>query len=931
MAVMGSSNKEIHMERETKGKRWTALFLAMMMLLSLFSVNVLAESSDMIVQEDEKIPEEWQEADVMESPEDGDILMPENAPEEQAESHAVREALAQNGYAYVLAQGPVPLWRSANMTQGLCFEIAACNSVLLATEYVEQESGDMVRVWLMIEEYEVLCGYVFIEVLAGYALTDEDAEALARQLWAWPVETEAGVRTVFVIEGDRAQEETPEQEMTATGESEYQVIVSDQWDSFLAKYANDTDEPVGLSFEVPMGAASVVKHGELDFISEDEPVKGRIALEKVGRQMTGFESVTDSFGNVCQKPVFKDRPLAGAVFEVRAAEDIIGKDGTVWFKAGEVVDTITTTESGKGSSRELPPGRYALAEVEAPSGYAFSEKAYEIMLTDDKTGIEARVKAFNVYMFSDIAMKNEKEVMRTVMDGSLVRQELVNTPGEGFVFGLYSAEDIRMGDVMLIADTLVTTGVTDAHGDLAFAGQFPHGEYLIRELAAPKGWKLSEKTYPVSLKPENAVANIIRAELPEAVHNELVYGTITLTKTDITGGEMLPGALIEVRDEQRNVFCRAYTDEHGEIPGIPVTPGRYTFRELTAPEGYALNEAVMTFEVDERGHVTGDHVIRDDYTRVCIRKQDENGEPLKGVEFGLFAENGTQVQTALTDESGLAVFERISYGEYDIRETKPLPGYVKNEHAQRVILDGHFVNPDEPVATFVNRHMQVSCIKVDTSGQRLAGVEFVLINANTDEIVEVVTSDEDGVFTFRRLDYGEWIIHELRAPESFSRMEDVTLHIDEDWTEQEPITCVSIPDHYEFMITDNHGEPLVGARFALETEDGTFIRGDLISGEDGIAHVTGLKPGQYVIREVEPAGGFMLTEKTLTVTIDADYVPPKKLRRLKNYPEDYSILQTGVDFLLTPLGWAGIGSMLAGITIWALYRTRKRRTPKGKA
>ena len=132
------------------------------------------------------------------------------------------------------------------------------------------------------------------------------------------------------------------------------------------------------------------------------------------------------------------------------------------------------------------------------------------------------------------------------------------------------------------------------------------------------------------------------------------------------------------------------------------------------------------------------------------------------------------------------------------------------------------------------------------------------------------------------------------------------------------------------MKTDNRGEPLAGARFALEAEDGTFIRDDLISGEDGIVHVTGLKPGTYVIREVEPAEGFALTEETLTVTLDEDYVPPKKLRRLKNYPEDYSILQTGVDFLLTPLGWAGIGSVLAGIAVWTLYRTRKRRTPKGK-
>ena len=144
-------------------------------------------------------------------------------------------------------QGPAPLWRSADVTQGVLYEIAACNSVLLATEVVEQDAGDMVRAWLMTEEYEVLCGYVSIEVLDTYALTDEEAEALAQQLWAWPVETEAGTRTVFVIEGEKAQEAVPEQEETPAWDVPDEVIVSEQWDSFLSDYADDSTEAVWVA------------------------------------------------------------------------------------------------------------------------------------------------------------------------------------------------------------------------------------------------------------------------------------------------------------------------------------------------------------------------------------------------------------------------------------------------------------------------------------------------------------------------------------------------------------------------------------------------------------------------------------------------------------------------------------------------------------
>ena len=70
------------------------------------------------------------------------------------------------------------------------------------------------------------------------------------------------------------------------------------------------------------------------------------------------------------------------------------------------------------------------------------------------------------------------------------------------------------------------------------------------------------------------------------------------------------------------------TDANGEIPDIPVTPGTYTFREILAPSGYALNEAETRFTVDEQGNVTGNTMLRDNYTRVQLRNI-----PLKTVGF----------------------------------------------------------------------------------------------------------------------------------------------------------------------------------------------------------------------------------------------------------------------------------------------------------
>lgn len=155
-------------------------------------------------------------------------------------------------------------------------------------------------------------------------------------------------------------------------------------------------------------------------------------------------------------------------------------------------------------------------------------------------------------------------------------------------------------------------------------------------------------------------------------------------------------------------------------------------------------------------------------------------------------------------------------------------------------------------------------------------------------------------------------------------MEDLTLHVDENWKEPEPFTCVNIPNYYEFIKTDNRRNPIPGVRFALEDEDGNFVR-ELVSGDDGIVRADNLMPGKYVIRETEAAEGYTKTDEVIEITIDENYVPPKRLKRLKNYPT----IQTGVEIEMTPVMWAGAGLMLTGTALGVIYGLkelmRKRR------
>lgn len=844
---------------------------------------------------------------------------------------------------------------------------------------------------------------------ASFKLRDEEGNLVTQKLY-YPVEKEIDTFTT----DESGTVELPEaitwgmytiEEVKAP---EGYLILTEGFSVFVGRADDQPGETYVLDIRIP-----------------DEPVKGCIMLDKMGLQLVGTETITSEDGFVYHQPIYENRYLAGAVFQVVAAEDIIGKDETVWYHTGDVVDSIVTSGNGSDQSKELPLGKYVVIETTAPNGYVFDVTEYPAELTyaDDHTArVETRVTVGNNYLPIEVTLTKTKDELQLVSDDTAtIRQIITTVPGEGFVFGLYLNEDVPYIGGKIMADTLMAVGKTDADGKLTFSGYYPHGSYSIKELKGQDGWRLCADRFDVLLDadPHAADLPVVRAILPDAVYNELIHGYVTLTKTDLTGENTVTGALIEVRNSNDEVIYRAYTDDHGEIPDIPVTPGVYTFREILAPEGYELNDAVMTFMVDEDGAVTGNTIIRDDYTRVTLLKHNENARPLPGVTFALTKQDGTVIRTAITDADGIVTFERIPYGEYTIVETQGIPGYIMDSTKVNLKVDGHFVNPsaplaiirnipnkawllkvdqdgkplagavfglydtdhkmvmtavsdaagkvtfmkipdgvytiseieapkgyllsrqvidlkidkdyrnsNQPLATIRNLPKRVRYIKIDTSGKAMVGVRFALIDATSGEIIEVVSSDEYGEFVFTKIDYGHWIIREIEAPDGFNRMDDLILHIDENWTEPEPFTCINIPNHYEFVKTDNEGNPIAGVKFTIEDADGHVFR-DLVSDDDGIVHVTDLKPGRYTIREIETLDGFTRTEETIQFTIDEHYIVPPEMYRLVNYPA----IQTGVDLTMMPVMYIGAGLLLLAailrvINVVIRHNTMRKRKKK---
>ena len=637
---------------------------------------------------------------------------------------------------------------------------------------------------------------------------------------------------------------------------------------------------------------------ELEIEISNDPVKGRILLDKMGLQLTDVKITTDAWGNEVHTPIYKETYLAGAVFEIHAAEDVTGKDGKVWYQTGDLVDTITTTANGGDASEALPLGKYNLVEVSAPEGYFFDDRAVAVDLhyQDDQTVlVEVHAVVENDFLPAEITLWKEKEEINVVSSGKDgVKSVLTDEPGEGFVFGLYTARDIPYAYGTLMADTLVATGATDKNGMLTLSGTFPHGDYYIRELSAPAGWRMTADRFDLSITPDRKAddENVLRVLLVDVIHNELIHGKVTLTKTDITGENTLPGATIEVYDDGGRVIYRDTTDANGRIANIPVKPGRYTFREIYAPDGYALNEAVMSFTVDEDGVVTGDTTIRDDYTRFSIEKYDENEKPLSGVEFSLVADNGSTVMTVKTDMYGVATFEKVPFGSYRIVESKPLAGYLPAEIDVEVTVDGTFINPEEPLAIIVNVPNEVLIQKVDQDGKPLAGAEFALIDAFGERFA-VATSDENGIVRFTKVPYGSYTIRELSAPDGYLiSKEEIAVTIDADYrsTGKPLTTVINHLKRVQFIKVDTSGKYLPGVEFSLINAVTHEVVETAISNENGEFIFSKIDYGDWIVRETTAPEGYNRMEDYL-LHVDDDWTEPKPIT-LVNIPSTYMFFKS---------------------------------------
>lgn len=426
-------------------------------------------------------------------------------------------------------------------------------------------------------------------------------------------------------------------------------------------------------------------------------VKGSISIEKTGLMITDKEIVTEGDFDVTHV-VRTVEYLSGAKFRITAREDIV-YNGEIKYHAGDEVAVLTTVD-GRTKLEEMYLGKYKIEEIEAPAGYVLKPNITEVDLdyAGDDVAIIAKEYSFhNDLRNMTVEMLKHAELMGIVTDSDgNVDVTYSYVEGEGFTFGLFNAFDIvnvNTGDVIVPADTLVEICVSDENGLINFEGKYPVGNYYIKEIATlPKYVLRDDFRFDIDNSCSDPTVEQLDFSLDEPIINNYEYAMVKVTKTDITGGEGLPGATLEVHDEEGNVIYRHVTGEDGGLEEVKLIPGTYTLHEIFAPNGYALSEEIVTFVVNKDGTVEGEATMKDDVTRFSFYKIDEYGRTLSGAEFTMYDENGDVYAVAESDEDGVVTFENMLVGSYIIKETKALPDYQLSSETIELTVTDQWLN-----------------------------------------------------------------------------------------------------------------------------------------------------------------------------------------------------------------------------------------------
>lgn len=412
------------------------------------------------------------------------------------------------------------------------------------------------------------------------------------------------------------------------------------------------------------------------------------------------------------------------------------------------------------------------------------------------------------------------------------------------------------------------TGVSSSSGEVIFNDLPLNTNVTIKETAAPKGYTLlPAKTVNTGMKS----GQTIELQLANSTDH-----TFKIHKISSADGRNLMGATFEIRGIDSDYKHSFTTDALGEITvqGRDLPTGSFEVYEIAAPEGYATDGSdIQTFAWDNSKDI---ELSFKDAPRpgIKIYKYDKDTKmPLEGATFEI-RRDGQVLATVKTDVNGNAGLYDLPKGFYQVVETEPPQGYLRDEQVHEVYIDPT-ADPTQlirEVNVANTKKLSIRIVKIDKETKvPLSGWKFdVYYN---DAHLTTVTTNQNGEAMVENLQPGTYRVKETGGDTEHYNMDagEQTVELVKDQAEIPTLTFANtIKKHFGILKIDSEThKPIEGVTFAIY-KDGKLL-GNYTTGADGRIWLPYAEPGTYQAQEVITDPKYVLNEKVFTIENNSEY------------------------------------------------------------
>ena len=649
----------------------------------------------------------------------------------------------------------------------------------------------------------------------------------------------------------------------------------------------ETAAPEGYQVVAPMNVTLTA--GRTEYVTVTDDVEHGFTIKKVDAQNKGS----------LQGAVFRFEQIDGSYMTT----GITGFDGTISFEGDE-----------------LPYGSYRVTEQTPPAGYVKSsrvetvewdgtkdvlitwENVRDISLTivkvDEQTGVSLPNATFDVYadgkLFTSITTNDSGEARVTGIRKEAYIEIVETAAPAGYVLdktphGIHidpydpATEDDpvltvtnRARPALRILKYDLTSNkpmpdvtfevwhdgdlfgeyTTNASGEI-FLYDLEPGTYLVKEVA-------TDDAHVVNSTPQQIELKAGETQTRELVFFNSLKPGIHLIKVDSITMKSLPNVRFEFKLVGGSYRQEFTTDINGEIDLSKLTPGAYEVRELEAPDGYLIDDAVRVVQVnpDENANFVFTNTPK---PALRLIKTSSDGTRLGGVHFRIARiEDGTHYLDRITDDNGEINISNLEPGVYSVKETATVADHILDLQEYHVEL---FPGQTSTITIENQKRPNLIVYKKDAdTGKPIPDTIFTVRAADGHSVDEIKT-DSTGKATLTNLLPGVYEISEKSVPAPWlmdAPSQLVTLYPNRDHT-------IYFENHKKPTLTVNKvdsitGSPIKGAKFEVWYGSNNTTTGELnslgtfFSDENGQFFVDLLRDGWYKVTELAPAAGYTIKE-----------------------------------------------------------------------